>query len=382
MQALAAAAARRPGTQLYWTARICLVRRHAELRRLRRRVRRGLRRRGARAWTRTPAASRSARRRRRRRPHLSVPRRPTTPRTGRRPALDDAAAGGRRRRGLATARSRVPERLPARAGRRSPTCRSSSSTPDEMDLLGRWLETAARTLADPAHAAARASTAAGHRIALRPTIARARRTGWEAVELVGAEPVDRPRRVVMLCDVSQSMQAQATAYLHLMRALAVTADAEVFAFATSLTRLTTVLAHRSAEVGDRRRPAPRSSTGSAAPGSRPTCSAARLASRRHACAARSSSSARTAGTATRPSELAARDGPAAPPRAPGDLDEPARGGARLRAAGRVDGRRAALLRRAAAGRHLRLAGRVVAEIARPTVSSRASRGSKAGTARR
>ena len=44
--------------------------------------------------------------------------------------------------------------------------------------------------------------------------------------------VDKPRRVVVLCDVSQSMQAQAVAYLHLMRALALTADAEVFAFAT------------------------------------------------------------------------------------------------------------------------------------------------------
>ena len=52
----------------------------------------------------------------------------------------------------------------------------------------------------------------------------------------------------MLCDVSQSMQAQAAAYLHLMRALVLTSDAEVFAFATTATRLTTVLAHRSAEV--------------------------------------------------------------------------------------------------------------------------------------
>jgi len=52
----------------------------------------------------------------------------------------------------------------------------------------------------------------------------------------------------MLCDVSQSMQAQASAYLHLARALALRADAEVFAFATTLTRLTPVLAERSAEV--------------------------------------------------------------------------------------------------------------------------------------
>jgi len=47
--------------------------------------------------------------------------------------------------------------------------------------------------------------------------------------------------------VSQSMQAQATAYLHLMRAFALRSDAEVFAFATRLTRLTPVLAHHSAE---------------------------------------------------------------------------------------------------------------------------------------
>ena len=52
----------------------------------------------------------------------------------------------------------------------------------------------------------------------------------------------------MLCDVSQSMQAYANAYLHLMRAAVLAADAEVFAFATSLTRLTSVLAHRSVSV--------------------------------------------------------------------------------------------------------------------------------------
>jgi uncharacterized protein with von Willebrand factor type A (vWA) domain len=87
---------------------------------------------------------------------------------------------------------------------------------------------------------------AGRRIALRPTLTRARRTGWEPVSLVRARPERRPRRVVLLCDVSQSMQAQATAYLHLMRAFTTTADAEVFAFATTLTRLTVVLRHTSA----------------------------------------------------------------------------------------------------------------------------------------
>ena len=82
-------------------------------------------------------------------------------------------------------------------------------------------------------------------MSLRPTIGRARRTGWEPVVVVRERPVRRPRRVVLLCDVSESMRAQATAYLHLMRACALVADAEVFAFATRLTRLTAVLLHTS-----------------------------------------------------------------------------------------------------------------------------------------
>jgi uncharacterized protein with von Willebrand factor type A (vWA) domain len=86
---------------------------------------------------------------------------------------------------------------------------------------------------------------AGRRVALRPTIARARRTGWEPVVVVRERPVRRPRRVVLLADVSESMRAQATAYLHLMRVCALVADAEVFAFATGLTRLTPVLRHAS-----------------------------------------------------------------------------------------------------------------------------------------
>ena len=85
----------------------------------------------------------------------------------------------------------------------------------------------------------------GRRVALRPTIARARRTGWEVITVVHERPVARPRRVVMLCDVSESMRAQAAAYLQMMRAFTTVADAEVFAFATHLTRLTVPLRHTS-----------------------------------------------------------------------------------------------------------------------------------------
>jgi uncharacterized protein with von Willebrand factor type A (vWA) domain len=108
---------------------------------------------------------------------------------------------------------------------------------EQLALLGDWLRDALRDW--PARRSRRqVRDPAGHRIALRPTMARARRTGWEPIHLVRVRPVRRPRPVVMLCDVSQSMQAQIPAFLLLMRALSDVAHAETFAFATALTRLT------------------------------------------------------------------------------------------------------------------------------------------------
>jgi len=112
--------------------------------------------------------------------------------------------------------------------------------PAQLALLGDWLRAALRDW--PTRRSRRqVRDPAGHRIALRPTMARARRTGWEPIHLVRVRPVRRPRRVVMLCDVSQSMQAQIPAFLLLMRALSDVAHAETFAFATALTRLTGVV---------------------------------------------------------------------------------------------------------------------------------------------
>ncbi|MFI6402460.1 VWA domain-containing protein [Streptomyces sp. NPDC050548] len=138
----------------------------------------------------------------------------------------------------------VPERLPSDLAAAVDTPFGELSA-EQAELLGRRLES--RLWEWPVRRTRRlAVRTGGHRVAVRETVARARRTGWEPVRLVRAGPVDRPRRVVVLCDVSRSMQAQAVAYLYLMRALAVTTRAEVFAFATSLTRLTPVLAHHSA----------------------------------------------------------------------------------------------------------------------------------------
>jgi uncharacterized protein with von Willebrand factor type A (vWA) domain len=112
----------------------------------------------------------------------------------------------------------------------------------DLERLGVWLSSVVATW--PTRRSRRTVVArSGLRVALRPTVARARRTGFEPIQLVRVRPTRRPRRIVMLCDVSQSMQAQALAYFHLMRALA--PRGEVFAFATTLTRLTAVLVHRS-----------------------------------------------------------------------------------------------------------------------------------------
>jgi uncharacterized protein with von Willebrand factor type A (vWA) domain len=137
---------------------------------------------------------------------------------------------------------RLPSAMPATADRPF-----ADLDPAELAQLGAWLQAAVRDW--PTRRSRRlAPHHHGARIALRRTLARSRRTGGEPLHLVRVKPVRKPRRVVMLCDVSQSMQAQAAAYLHLMRAVALVADAEVFAFATALTRLTAVLAHREPAV--------------------------------------------------------------------------------------------------------------------------------------
>jgi uncharacterized protein with von Willebrand factor type A (vWA) domain len=140
----------------------------------------------------------------------------------------------------------VPQRMPS-------SLTAIAQTPfeeldaSELERLGAWLE--ATLTRWPTRRTRRLTRRAhGRHIGIRQTMARARRSGWEPIELVRSSPSRRPRRVVMLCDVSQSMQAYANAYLHLMRAAVLTADAEVFAFATSLTRLTAVLQHRSVAV--------------------------------------------------------------------------------------------------------------------------------------
>ncbi|WP_081290618.1 vWA domain-containing protein [Mycobacterium asiaticum] len=122
--------------------------------------------------------------------------------------------------------------------------------PDDLRLLGDWLQNS--MWAWPQRRSLRSQASPhGKRIDLRATMSASRSTGWDTVTLARTRPRRRPRRVVLVCDVSRSMQPFATVYLHLMRAAMLRQTVtrpEVFAFSTSLTRLTAVLSHRSAEV--------------------------------------------------------------------------------------------------------------------------------------
>lgn len=143
----------------------------------------------------------------------------------------------------------VPDVLPSRIAARADEP-FDQFDPDDLRLLAAWLEGAVQRW--PRRRSLRFEPSPhGKRIDLRATMNASRRTGWESLILARTRRRRRPRRVVLVCDVSRSMQPFAAIYLHLMRA-AVLRQArirpEVFAFSTSLTRLTSVLSHRSAEV--------------------------------------------------------------------------------------------------------------------------------------
>lgn len=135
--------------------------------------------------------------------------------------------------------SRALPELRASAVEAASTAPFGELSAEEMTMLSQWVE---RTSGWPTRPTRRMrSDPRGQRIALRRTLAAARRTGHEPISLAWETRRHRPRPIVMVCDVSQSMQPVAAAHLHLMRALAQQRRAEVFAFSTTLTRLTPTL---------------------------------------------------------------------------------------------------------------------------------------------
>ncbi|MGW3512755.1 vWA domain-containing protein [Streptomyces sp. NPDC000994] len=81
----------------------------------------------------------------------------------------------------------------------------------------------------------------GARIDVRRTLSDSRRTGGYPLRLRRFAPRTRPRDLIVLCDISGSMEPYARAMLQLLYCAARATRAEVFTFATRLTRLTPVL---------------------------------------------------------------------------------------------------------------------------------------------
>ncbi|HEV3354503.1 MAG TPA: VWA domain-containing protein [Acidimicrobiales bacterium] len=91
----------------------------------------------------------------------------------------------------------------------------------------------------------RRSARDGRRPDVRGTVRAALRTGAEPVRRRSLEPARRPRRVVLLCDVSGSMEPYTRALLRFLHvAVAGRGRVEAFVFATRLTRITRHLSWR------------------------------------------------------------------------------------------------------------------------------------------
>jgi uncharacterized protein len=89
----------------------------------------------------------------------------------------------------------------------------------------------------------------GRRVDLRRTLRGSLRTGGDAIHLARRRRRIVRRRLVMLCDISGSMEPYARAYLQFLTCAAGSGPhAEAFVFATRLTRLTRALSSRHPEV--------------------------------------------------------------------------------------------------------------------------------------
>jgi uncharacterized protein with von Willebrand factor type A (vWA) domain len=82
----------------------------------------------------------------------------------------------------------------------------------------------------------------GDELDLRATLRHSRRHGGEPLHRITRRPQRRPRPLVVLCDISGSMAPYSRACVQLLHAANGAAGAEVFTFATRLTRLTRALA--------------------------------------------------------------------------------------------------------------------------------------------
>lgn len=94
----------------------------------------------------------------------------------------------------------------------------------------------------------RPSQHSGERLDMRRTLRAAQRSAGDPVRLVHRRRRSRPRRLVLLCDVSGSMEPYTRVFLSLLQGAVTGAHAEAFVFSTRLTRLTRQLAVRDPDL--------------------------------------------------------------------------------------------------------------------------------------
>jgi uncharacterized protein with von Willebrand factor type A (vWA) domain len=116
----------------------------------------------------------------------------------------------------------------------------AAMTPDELalvrDLAGRFA-----FATPPRSSRRRQRSPKGPDLDVRAVLRHARRSAGEPVTSVRRRRRQRPRRLVLICDISGSMEPYTRAYLELLMSGVAGASAEAFVFATRLTRLTRAL---------------------------------------------------------------------------------------------------------------------------------------------
>ncbi len=119
-------------------------------------------------------------------------------------------------------------------------------SPDELAELNRWI--GRMRVVAPTRPSRWVAAPAGRQLDLRRTLRAACRTGGDPVRWVHRTRGRTPRRIVLLADVSGSMEPYARMYLRVLHGAVVGARAHAYVFATRLTPVTRVLRRAARET--------------------------------------------------------------------------------------------------------------------------------------
>lgn len=121
----------------------------------------------------------------------------------------------------------------------------ATATPEELAEIHRLMESMRAPVGTRPSRRHQRSPHGGRRPDLRRTLHRSLRTGGEAMRPAHTSPSHRPRRLVLLVDVSGSMEPYARSLLRFVHAASTSGrKVDAFAFGTRLTRLTREMSSR------------------------------------------------------------------------------------------------------------------------------------------